>query len=131
MPPDESGDPVLGNRRQAFGSISVARHQVTRRGRQSQRGLGCDLGAAEAVEPCPPFLGDNTIPVKPLLLNVETQPLLPFNPYCLSYITQDLGGDYLFGLKGNQSGILDKAQHLLSQQGFPPSGCLGEGTRTL
>lgn len=47
------------------------------------------------------------------------------------FITQELGGDYLFGLKGNQSGILDKAQRLLSQQGFPPSGQVGEGTRTL
>ena len=47
------------------------------------------------------------------------------------FITQELGGDYLFGLKGNQSGILDKAQHLLAQQSFPPSGHLGEGTRAL
>lgn len=38
------------------------------------------------------------------------------------FITQELGGDYLFGLKGNQSGILEKAQRLLAQQGFPPSG---------
>jgi hypothetical protein len=37
-------------------------------------------------------------------------------------ITQDWGGDYLFGLKGNQSGILEKAQRLLTQQGFPPEG---------
>ena len=36
------------------------------------------------------------------------------------FITQDLGGDYLFGLKGNQSGILDKAVRLLAPQGFPP-----------
>lgn len=36
------------------------------------------------------------------------------------FITQELGGDYLFGLKGNQSGILEKAQRLLAQQGFPP-----------
>ena len=36
------------------------------------------------------------------------------------FITQELGGDYLFGLKGNQSGILDKAQRLLAQQAFPP-----------
>lgn len=35
-------------------------------------------------------------------------------------ITQELGGDYLFGLKGNQSGILEKAQRLLAQQAFPP-----------
>ena len=38
------------------------------------------------------------------------------------FITQELGGDYLFGLKGNQSGILERAVTLLSQQGFPPSG---------
>jgi hypothetical protein len=44
-------------------------------------------------------------------------------------ITQELGGDYLFGLKGNQSGILEKAQALLAQQGFPPSGPVGEGAR--
>jgi hypothetical protein len=46
------------------------------------------------------------------------------------FITQELGGDYLFGLKGNQSGIFDKAQHLLTQQGFPPSGPVGKGART-
>ena len=45
------------------------------------------------------------------------------------FITQELGGDYLFGLKGNQSGILDKAQRLLAQRGFPPSGPMGKGTR--
>lgn len=38
------------------------------------------------------------------------------------YVTQDLGGDFLFGLKGNQSGILEKAERLLAQQAFPPSG---------
>ena len=36
------------------------------------------------------------------------------------FITQELGGDYLFGLKGNQSGILDQAQRLLAQQAFSP-----------
>jgi hypothetical protein len=45
------------------------------------------------------------------------------------FITQELGGDYLFGLKGNQSGILDRAQRLLAQQAFSPSGPVGEGTR--
>lgn len=35
-------------------------------------------------------------------------------------ITREWGGDCLFGLKGNQSGILDKAQRLLTQRGFPP-----------
>ena len=43
------------------------------------------------------------------------------------YITQELGGDYLFGLKGNQSGIFEQAQHLLAQQGFPPCGQDGLG----
>lgn len=38
------------------------------------------------------------------------------------YVTQQIGGDYLFGLKGNQSGILDRAERLLAQQAFPPSG---------
>ncbi len=35
-------------------------------------------------------------------------------------ITQELGGDYLFGLKGNQSGVLERAERLLAQQAFPP-----------
>jgi hypothetical protein len=34
--------------------------------------------------------------------------------------THELGWDYLFGLKGNQSGILDRAQRLLERQAFPP-----------
>jgi hypothetical protein len=33
-------------------------------------------------------------------------------------VTQELGADYLWGLKGNQSGILDKAQHRLPQPFF-------------
>jgi hypothetical protein len=36
------------------------------------------------------------------------------------FITQELGGDYLFGLKGNQSGVLERAERLLGQQAFPP-----------
>jgi hypothetical protein len=36
------------------------------------------------------------------------------------FITQELGGDYLFGLKGNQSGVLERAEHLLARQAFPP-----------
>ena len=35
-------------------------------------------------------------------------------------ITQELGGDYLFGLKGNQSGVLERAERLRAQQAFPP-----------
>ena len=38
------------------------------------------------------------------------------------FITQDLGADYLFGLKGNQSGVLEKAQRLLAGESFFPSG---------
>jgi len=36
------------------------------------------------------------------------------------FITQEWGGDYLFGLKGNQSGILEHAERLLAQEAFPP-----------
>jgi hypothetical protein len=35
-------------------------------------------------------------------------------------ITQELGWDYVFGLKGNQDGILQRAERLLEQQAFPP-----------
>jgi len=34
------------------------------------------------------------------------------------YVTQDLGGDYLFGLKGNQSGILEKAEKKIPKDFF-------------
>jgi hypothetical protein len=34
------------------------------------------------------------------------------------FVTQELGGDYLFGLKGNQSGILERAQQRLPQPFF-------------
>jgi hypothetical protein len=34
------------------------------------------------------------------------------------FVTQDLGGDYLFGLKGNQSGILKRAETKLPQVFF-------------
>lgn len=36
------------------------------------------------------------------------------------FVTQELGGNYLFGLKGNQSGILERAQLKLSQRFFSP-----------
>ena len=70
----------------------------------------------------------NEIPaLKPLLKKVEPPPgtlITADAMHCQQesarFITQDLGGDYLFGLKGNQSGILETAQHLLTQQGFPP-----------
>ena len=80
----------------------------------------------------------NEIPaLKPLLKKLDLPPGVLITAdamHCQQesarFITQELGGDYLFGLKGNQSGILDKAQRLLAQQGFPPSGQLGKGTRT-
>jgi hypothetical protein len=34
--------------------------------------------------------------------------------------TQELGWDYPFGLKDNQSGILERAERLLQRQAFPP-----------
>ncbi len=37
-------------------------------------------------------------------------------------VLQDYGGDYLFGLKGNQSGTLELAQNRLKQAAFPPGG---------
>jgi hypothetical protein len=38
------------------------------------------------------------------------------------FITQEVDGDYLFGLKGNQDGIEKKAQALVSQRLFPLGG---------
>lgn len=81
----------------------------------------------------------NEIPaLKPLLRKLDLPPgtlITADAMHCQQesarFITQQLGGDYLFGLKGNQSGILDKAQRLLAQQGFPPSGHLGKRTRAL
>jgi hypothetical protein len=81
----------------------------------------------------------NEIPaLKPLLKKLKLPPgtlITADAMHCQQesarFITQELGGDYLFGLKGNQSGILKQAQHLLAQQGFPPSGHLGKGTRTI
>jgi hypothetical protein len=81
----------------------------------------------------------NEIPaLKPLLKKLDLPPATLITAdamHCQQesarFITQELGGDYLFGLKGNQSGVLDKAQRLLAQQGFPPSRYLGKGTRTI
>ena len=81
----------------------------------------------------------NEIPaLKPLLKKLNLPPgvlitadAMHCQQQSARFITQELGGDYLFGLKGNQSGILEKAQHLLTQQGFPPSGSVGKEPRTL
>jgi hypothetical protein len=70
----------------------------------------------------------NEIPaLKPLLKKLDLPPsglvtadAMHCQQESARFITQELGWDYLFGLKGNQSGILEKAQRLLTQQGFPP-----------
>jgi hypothetical protein len=80
----------------------------------------------------------NEIPaLKPLLKKLDLPPnglitadAMHCQQQSARFITQELGWDYLFGLKGNQSGILDKAQRLLAQQGFPPTGPMGKGPRT-
>lgn len=70
----------------------------------------------------------NEIPaLKPLLKKINPPPGVLITADALHcqqesarFITQELGGDYLFGLKGNQSGIFDKAKRLLAQQAFSP-----------
>jgi predicted transposase YbfD/YdcC len=70
----------------------------------------------------------NEIPaLKPLLEKVKPAPgtvITADAMHCQQesarFITQELGGDYLFGLKGNQSGMLEKATRLLAQQAFSP-----------
>jgi hypothetical protein len=70
----------------------------------------------------------NEIPaLKPLLKKINPPPGVRITAdarHCQQerarFITQELGGDYRFGLKGNQSGILDKAKRRLAQQAFSP-----------
>lgn len=81
----------------------------------------------------------NEIPaLKPLLKKLDLPPgglvtadAMHCQQESARFINQELGWDYLFGLKGNQSGILEKAQHLLTQQGFPPSRPVGKRTRPI
>ena len=90
------------------------------------------------LDPIPIEEKSNEIPaLKPLLKKVRPPPgtlctadAMHCQQESARFITQELGGDYLFGLKGNQSGILEQAEHLLAQQGFPPSGPVGKGART-
>jgi len=49
-----------------------------------------------------------------------TADALHCQPQSARCITQELGGDYLFGLKGNQTGVLERAERLLAQEAFPP-----------
>jgi hypothetical protein len=70
----------------------------------------------------------NEIPaLKPLLLKLPTGALagslitadaLHCQQETARFVTQELGADYLFGLKGNQSGILERAQSRLPQPFF-------------
>ena len=70
----------------------------------------------------------NEIPaLQPLLQSLPdlagtliTADAMHFQQESARFITQELGGDYLFGLKGNPSAILERAQRLLAQQAFPP-----------
>jgi len=69
----------------------------------------------------------NEIPaIKPLLRKVPCQgslitaDALHCQQETARFVTQELGGDYLFGLKGNQSGILERAQLKLPQDFFSP-----------
>ena len=68
----------------------------------------------------------NEIPaIKPLLAGMNLQgctttaDAMHCQQQTARFITQDLGGDYLFGLKGNQSGILQRAELKLSPAFFP------------
>jgi hypothetical protein len=81
----------------------------------------------------------NEIPaLKPLLQslpNLEGSLITADAMHCQQessrFVTQQLGADYLWGLKGNQSGVLDKAQRLLAGKSFFPSGkghALGKGS---
>ena len=49
-----------------------------------------------------------------------------------AFVTQELGADYLWGLKGNQSGILERAQLRLPKDFFSPGirHRLEQGART-
>lgn len=67
----------------------------------------------------------NEIPaIKPLLAKIPCQGTLITADamHCQQessrFVTQELGGDYIWGLKGNQSGILERAQILLPQDFF-------------
>jgi hypothetical protein len=82
----------------------------------------------------------NEIPaLKPLLagMNLEGSLVTADAMHCQQqsarFITQDLGGDYIFGLKGNQIGILERAECKLSPVFFPSGKGLpmAEGPRRI
>ena len=105
------------------------------RRRQSRRWPGTDRGRLLesrrlllTLAQVPIAEKSNQIPaLKPLLrqlLSLAGTLITSDAPHCQQksarFITQELGGDYLFGLKGNQSGVLERAESLLAQEAFPP-----------
>jgi hypothetical protein len=69
----------------------------------------------------------NEIPaIKPLLRKVPchgtliTADAMHCQQESSRFVTQELGGDFIFGLKGNQSGILERAQSKLPEAFFFP-----------
>ena len=76
----------------------------------------------------------NEIPaLKPLLKKLDLPPgtlITADAMHCQQesarFITQELGGDYLFGLKGNQSGILRTSPTPAGPAGFSPLRALWE-----
>jgi len=70
----------------------------------------------------------NEIPAFPILLRdlpkidyaLVTADAMHCQQESARFTTQARGWDYLFGLKGNQNGILERAERLLKRQAFPP-----------
>ena len=70
----------------------------------------------------------NEIPAFPELLRalprvdhaVVTTDAMNCQQESMRVVTQELGWDCVAGLKGNQSGILERAERLLDKQAFPP-----------
>lgn len=56
----------------------------------------------------------------PMVKSLITADALHCQQESARFVTQDRGGDYIFGLKGNQSGILERAQAKLPQSFFFP-----------
>lgn len=80
------------------------------------------------LAPVPFAEKSNEIPALPVLLRslpslegtLITADALHCQQESARVIAQELGGDYLFGLKGNQTRILESAARRLAQPAFPP-----------
>jgi predicted transposase YbfD/YdcC len=80
------------------------------------------------LDPIPVADKSNEIPARPARLRqlkprpgtLITADALHWQQESARLITQEWGGDYLFGLKGNQNGVLDQATRRLAQQAFSP-----------